>query len=190
MDIKFSLCCILENLHIRRDVKKFIRQEEFQLSADKAYYEVVNACSELRKDSTWLTPARIEACFKLHRLGFSHSVEVWQNEQLVGGLFGNLIGTYFYPESMFTKKEHSSKVAFTAIALRLLEMNFSMIDLGIWPTENLKSYGAVTIKRDEYLELLNETLKTPNAIKKWADLFESWDLKLAVEKHLTKVVVK
>lgn len=173
----------LKNLHIGRDVRKFIRQEQFHLSTDKAYDEVVKACSELRKGSTWLTPERIEATLELHRLGVSHSVEVWQNEELIGGLFGNLIGSYFYTESMFTRRKHSSRVAFTAIALRLQELNFTMIDLGIWPTENLKSYGAVSINRDEYLELLNKSLNAPEIFVNWINLFENWDLKLAVEKH-------
>lgn len=178
--------CILylEKLHIGRDVKKFLKNQKFNLTTDTAFEDVVNACSELRKGDTWLTSERIDASIKLHESGFAHSVEIWINNNLIGGLFGILIGSYFYLESMFMRIDHSSKVAFIALSLRLKELDFFMIDLGIWPTDNLLNYGAEVINRDEYLKLVNKSISMLDTSIEWGELFENWDLKRAVEKHL------
>jgi len=173
----------LENIHISNDVQKFIKKENFRLTVDKAYYDVVKACSESR--NSWLTPERMASSFELHELGFTHSVEVWQGEKLVGGLFGIALGSSFYGESMFARVKNSSKVAFTALCIRLKEMNYLICDCGIWPTDHLKSFGADIIPRDEFLGILDQSVKTPNIDKDWENLFEDWDFKSAIKNYVS-----
>lgn len=173
----------LENLHIRRTVCKFIKNDNFCITADKAYSEVVDACSENRKGSTWITNKRKEAAVKLFEMGKAHSVEVWQDGELIGGLFGVIVGACFYNESMFTRKDCGSKIAMTALALRLKELNFRMMDLGMWPTENLRRYGSTQICREEHIDEIKICLKSPCYECDWSDLFKDWDFKSAVSKQ-------
>jgi leucyl/phenylalanyl-tRNA--protein transferase len=176
----------LKNFHIRRDVRNFVHHEVFQLTMDQAYYEVVEACSEFREDYTWLTPERKRAAYELFERGNSHSVEVWQNDRMIGGLYGVSWDKNFYPESMFTRQNNGSKVAMTALALRLKEKKFVMLDFGIWPTDNLKRFGAVMIDRNDYLKQLETDAHGKDAGLDWPALFENWDLKSAVEMHLVE----
>ena len=181
---KIHCVLFLENMHISKDVRKFIVKENFRLTVDKAYHDVVRACSESR--DTWLTPERMASSFELHELGFTHSVEVWQDEKLIGGLFGIALGSSFYGESMFARVKNSSKVAFTALCIRLEEMNFSICDCGIWPTDHLKSLGAVIIPRDEFLGVLDQSVQTHDVVENWGNLFENWDFRSAVKNYESK----
>lgn len=91
--------CVIfpENIHIAKNMRQLIRKNNgFRLSVDQAFYDVVIGCSESRGDYTWLTPEYMSACYKLHELGMAHSVEVWLDENLVGGLFGVAFGAYIY----------------------------------------------------------------------------------------------
>lgn len=175
---------ILKDFHIRRNVRNFVQHETFRLTADQAYFDVINGCIESREEYTWLTPDRKRASYELFERGIGHSIEVWQNNMMIGGLFGVSWGLYFYPQSMFTRQNSGSKVAMTALALRLKEMNFAMLDFGIWPTENLMRYGAVMIAREDYLKLLEESVNAPDPCFEWRSLFENWDFKVAVKARL------
>ena len=178
--------CVLfpKDLHISKSMQRIIRKNNFRLTVDKAFPDVVSACSEMRKDYTWRTPDRIAAVCKLHELGIAHSVEVWQDEKLVGGEFGVAFGSYVHIESMFARVDNASKFADIALILRLGELNCSLIDGGIWPTEHQKSLGAVIIQRAEFLEILAQSLQEPDIVIQWGNLFENWDLMLAVKNHL------
>ena len=177
--------CVIfpQNIHIPKDAWSLIKKNNFKLTVDEAFYEVVKACSESRKYYTWITPQREESTLKLYELGFAHSIEVWQNEVLVGGLFGIAYGSYFYGESSFTRIKHASKLAMIALSLRLNEMNYCIYDCGIWPTDHLKSMGATIIPRDEFLKILGLSVETPSKCKEWGSLFKNWDFKQAAEKH-------
>ncbi len=172
-----------KKLHISKKMQEVIKSNKFHMTVDKTFHDVVSACSESRKDFTWITPKRMASSFKLHELGFAHSIEVWKDEELVGGLFGIAFGSYFYIESMFTRVSHTSKLALIALTIRLGEMNFPMLDFGIWPTEHAKSLGAVIISRDEFLGMLDQSAKSQDAVEKWGDLFENWDFRSAVKNH-------
>jgi leucyl/phenylalanyl-tRNA--protein transferase len=180
--------CVLyaKDVHISRSMKRVIRQNNFGLTVDKAFRDVVSACAELRKDYTWLTPERIEAACKLHELGIAHSFEVWQDENLVGGLFGVALGSYVQLESMFARVDNASKFADIAITLRLGELNCPMVDAGIWPTDHQIAMGSAIISREEFLEKLDQSLQEPDIVTNWGNLFENWDLREAVEKHLSE----
>lgn len=184
--------CVMypKDVHIPKNMRALIRQNKYKLTVDQAFYEVVSACSETRKDYTWLTHEQVKAFHQLHTLGFAHSVEVWQDEELVGGLFGVSFGTYFHGESMFARVSHTSKLAYIGLSVRLAEMNFTIMDCGIWPTDHIKSLGAVVISRDEFLEILDRSKDAPEVIADWGALFENWDLKQAVQNHLDGLKTK
>ena len=177
--------CVMKpgDIHIPKNMHVIIRQEKFELSVDRAFSDVVNACSETRKKYTWLIPEQVEAFNELYELGFAHSVEVWQEEKLVGGMFGIAFGSYYHGESMFSRLKHTSKLAYIALSLRLAEMEFEMIDCGIWPTEHMKSLGATVINRDTFLELLYPAVTATDVIADWGSLFDNWDLKQAAQEH-------
>lgn len=172
-----------KKLHISKKMQEVIKSNKFHMTADKAFHDVISGCCESRKDFTWITPERMASSLKLHELGFAHSVEVWQDDELVGGLFGIAFGSYFYIESMFTQVSHTSKLALIALTIRLGEMNFPMVDFGIWPTEHAKSLGAVIISRGEFLGILDQSAQNHDVVEKWGDLFEDWDFRSAVKNH-------
>lgn len=178
--------CVMypKDVHIPKNMRALIRQDKFKLTVDRAFGEVVSACSETRKNYTWLTPEQVAAFHQLYNLGFAHSVEVWQDEKLVGGLFGISFGSYFHGESMFARVSHTSKLAYIALSLRLAEKQFTIMDCGIWPSEHMKSLGAIIISRDEFLEILDKSKNVPDLLNDWTDLFNNWDLKQAVQNHL------
>lgn len=180
--------CVIfpEDIHIPKDVQKFIKSKNFHLTVDKSFHDVISACSESRKDYTWLTRERMVSLIELHKLGIAHSVEVCQDEKLVGGLFFVAIGSCYMGESMFARVNHASKVAFIALSLRLREMNYIIQDCGFLPTDHLKKMGAVVITRDEFLKILDQGVQIPDSVEAWGDLFKSWDFSQAVKSFVSQ----
>lgn len=173
-----------ENIHITKRMRQFIRNKNFRLTMDKKFKEVVCACGESRKDLTWITSERIISSCKQHELGFAHSVEVWQEDKLIGGLYGVAFGSYFQIESLFKRVDNASKIAMIALALRLKEMKFTVVDCGFSVSNHIREMGAEIISRDEFLEMLESSMNEPDIVDNWGELFENWDLRLAVENHL------
>jgi leucyl/phenylalanyl-tRNA--protein transferase len=152
------------NLHVSRRLERIIRQGRLQVTLDRAFKEVIRACSETRikkGEGTWLTPEMIEAYTKLHYLGKTHSVETWQRDRLVGGLYGIAIGKVFFGESMFTKVSDASKVAFVTLVRQLSEWGFAMIDCQV-TTWHLLTLGAKEIPRSFFLERLKKLIDFPS----------------------------
>ncbi len=178
--------CVIfpNNIHISKGVRNFVKKTNFRLTVDSAFKDVVYACRETREESTWITPERITASCKLHELGIAHSFEIWDGDQLIGGSFGVAMGSYFYGESQFTRVSNAGKVAMVALCLRLDELNYSLVDGGFWPTKYLKEMGSEIISREAYLKILEHSVCEPDIVKNWSGLFENWDLRLAIEKHL------
>ena len=178
--------CVLfpKNIHISKGAKNFIKKNQYRLTVDKAFYDVICGCKETREESTWITPERIASACKLHELGIAHSIELWLDDKLVAGHFGVAIGSYFYGESQFSRVSNAGKVAMIALCLRLEELNYSLVDGGFWPTNYLKEMGADIILRDEYLDLLDQSVRVPDIVTDWGELFENWDFRFAVEKHI------
>jgi leucyl/phenylalanyl-tRNA--protein transferase len=164
--------CIIfpREIHVPKNIKPLLRNNKFSLTVDKCFKDLVRACAESR-NNTWLTDDKMEAFGKLYEMGYAHSVEVWQDEKLAGGLFGVCFGGYFMVESMVSLVKHSSKVALVTLALRLSELNFVIIDCGFWPTEHLKSMGAVTISQEKFLELISQGVRMPGYQGDWTKLF-------------------
>jgi leucyl/phenylalanyl-tRNA--protein transferase len=119
-------------------------------------------CGSIARDGqqgSWIIPELIEAYSVLHEMGYAHSIEAWQDGNLVGGLYGVMIGKMFFGESMFTKVRDASKVAFAALVERLKNDGFTMIDCQI-SSAHLKSLGAREISRDEFMRHLHKQLYT------------------------------
>ncbi|WP_349570197.1 leucyl/phenylalanyl-tRNA--protein transferase [Azotobacter salinestris] len=150
-------------LHVSRSLRKVLRQERFQVSFDRDFSAVIQACAGPRDyaDGTWITPEMRKAYQELHRRGIAHSVEVWQNGTLVGGLYGLAIGQLFFGESMFSHTDNASKVGFATLVRRLEQWGFVLIDCQM-PTEHLQSLGARSIPRTEFSDFLKRHLDLPN----------------------------
>ena len=150
-----------EQLKISKSLKKTLRKRPFRVTLDTAFTRVIEACSESRLDKdgsqsgTWITEEMKQAYITLHRIGFAHSVECWEGDQLVGGLYGVSMGKVFYGESMFARRSDASKVGFAHLVRQLLEWEFALIDCQVH-TDHLESLGAVDIPREAFLSLLDQ----------------------------------
>lgn len=158
-------------LKISRSLRKLIRQSKFEVSFDQNFLEVVRACSEPREQQaeqgTWITPEMMDAYLKLHELGYAHSVEVWRENKLVGGLYGISLGRAFFGESMFSRTSNASKIAFVMLAKQLEKWKFHFIDCQL-PSDHLSSMGVESIRRDEFLERLALSLEFDDKKGRWS----------------------
>ncbi|MBL3599623.1 MAG: leucyl/phenylalanyl-tRNA--protein transferase [gamma proteobacterium endosymbiont of Lamellibrachia anaximandri] len=145
-----------ERVKISRSLGKTLRKEKFQVTLDTAFSEVIHACAEPRPKSpgTWLMPEMKAAYAELHEQEVAHSVEVWQEKQLVGGLYGVAIGGVFFGESMFSRVSDSSKVAFVFLCRHLHRWGYRLIDCQVY-TEHLASLGAEEIPRSVFCQSLD-----------------------------------
>jgi leucyl/phenylalanyl-tRNA--protein transferase len=144
-----------ERLRVSRSLRKTLRNGGFHVSFDRAFGAVIRACGEPRgpEVGTWITQDMIDAYERLHRLGYAHSVEVWHEGRLAGGLYGVALGRVFFGESMFHRRTDASKVALVALVRRLSAAGFEMIDCQM-ETAHLRSMGAETLPRMEFVERL------------------------------------
>jgi len=151
-------------VHISRSLRKTLRQGAFRVTFDRDFPAVIQGCAAPRDyaDGTWITPEMQAAYQELHRRGVAHSVEVWQGETLVGGLYGLAIGQLFFGESMFSRADNASKVGFVSLVKRLEEWGFVLIDCQM-PTQHLQSLGARSIPRSEFAAYLQRHLDQPNS---------------------------
>lgn len=152
-----------EELHISRSLSKILRQNRYQVTFDRDFTAVIQACAAPRDyaDGTWITDSMQSAYLELHRRGYAHSVEVWEQDTLVGGLYGLAIGRLFFGESMFSRADNASKVGFATLVERLKTWGFVLIDCQM-PTEHLHSFGARAITRTTFADYLRQHLDQPN----------------------------
>ena len=138
-------------LHVSHSLRKLMRQGRFEVSFDRDFAAVIEACASPRSyaDGTWITPAMQDAYRELHLRGIAHSVEVWQQGHLVGGLYGLAMGRLFFGESMFSRTDNASKVAFVSLVEQLHACDFVLIDCQMH-TQHLASFGAREIPRGEF----------------------------------------
>lgn len=151
----------LDGFHVPSRLARVIRAGSFQIEMDRAFDTVIRACAKSdRHDGdpgTWIDRAIIDSYVELHRLGFAHSVETWQDGRLVGGLYGVALGGVFFGESMFHRKTNASKVALSALVEHLRARGFRLLDIQ-WVTPHLEQFGAVEIPRPDYLERLADAI--------------------------------
>lgn len=145
-----------EKVKISSSMQKVIRSGKFRLSWNTQFEKVIDACAVIkRKDQggTWITPEMKKAYISLHELGFAKSVEVWEGDLLVGGLYGIDLGHVFCGESMFSRSSNASKFAFIHMVKTLEEQNYKLIDCQVY-TAHLESLGAEEIPRKDFIEML------------------------------------
>lgn len=148
--------CVIypERIKISKSMNKLMKANVFTVTTNLAFDKVIENCAKtprVGQDGTWITKEMQQAYIKLHEMGLAHSIEVWLNEKLVGGLYGVKIGKVFCGESMFSLVSNASKTALIYLAKN---MNFILIDCQL-PNDHLTSLGAEMISREEYLEMLN-----------------------------------
>ena len=155
-----------EELHVSRSLRKRLRQGQFRVTFDKAFAAVIRGCAEPRSyaDGTWITTPMHQAYLKLHEMGVAHSVEVWEGDKLVGGLYGLAMGQLFFGESMFSRATDASKVGFVTLVEQLRDWGFQMIDCQM-PTAHLASFGARAISRQRFARTLEAYLDQPAAAR-------------------------
>jgi len=146
----------LDGLHVSRRLARTLRSGRFTVSVNRDFAGVIRGCTE-REEGTWITSEMVTAYERLHALGHAHSVEVWQDGELAGGLYGVAVGGLFAGESMFHRRTDASKVALAALVGRLRERGFVLFDVQM-TTPHLLRMGAVEIPRAEYLERLREAI--------------------------------
>lgn len=157
-----------ESLRISRSLSKALRRNDLAVTMDTAFSQVVEQCAARRpgQSGTWITPEMRTAYQQLHAQGYAHSVECWQKDTLVGGLYGVAVGRIFFGESMFTRVNDASKVAFVTLVQRLQEWGFPMIDCQVY-TRHLESLGATSISRSEFLRVLDEYCERDPVPGRW-----------------------
>jgi leucyl/phenylalanyl-tRNA---protein transferase len=151
-----------ESFHPSRSLLKFLRKEPFQVTANTAFEDVIRFCARCgpQRRTTWITPEFIAAYTEMHQAGHAHSLEVWENERLVGGIYGVAIGGYFAGESMFHHVSNASKAALFYLVQHLRARGFSFLDIQM-PTRITLQMGALLIPRREFLGRLRAAQQRP-----------------------------
>jgi leucyl/phenylalanyl-tRNA--protein transferase len=154
----------LDGLHVSRRLARRLARGEFQFTVDRAFADIVEGCAQPRRDhgddDVWLTLGMQNAYVALYQLGYAHSVEVWQDGELVGGLFGVAIGGLFAGESMFHRVTDASKAALAAIVPYLNRRGYSLFDVQ-WTNAHTRSLGAIDVPRTVYQRRLAAAIAQP-----------------------------
>ena len=152
----------LDGLRVTSSLRKTMKR--FEIRVDTAFRAVMEACADPSRDGGWINNAFIDAYEELHRLGWAHSVEAWQDGELVGGLYGLEIGGLFAGESMFHRARDASKAALVGLVSLLHDAPAPRVLDVQWRTDHLASLGVVEIPRADYLALLDAALSSPPAL--------------------------
>lgn len=170
--------CIFVPAHFQpsRSLRKHIRQHQPSVSFDRSFGQVMYQCSrpEQGPDASWISDDIIAAYTSLHELGIAHSIEVWQEEELIGGLYGLAFGRCFFGESMFSGQTNGSKIALTALCTQLKRWGYAILDCQV-ENPHLRSLGARLIDRRHFLSILDSMIDEPPAQTAWifdADIFD------------------
>jgi leucyl/phenylalanyl-tRNA--protein transferase len=158
-----------EDFKIPRRLMRLIKKDPFKITMDQAFEDVIKECARVKRtnqNDTWITDDMIEAYYRLHHEGFAHSVESWQDGELVGGLYGVSLGRAFFGESMFSRVSNASKVAFVHLVWILESRGFFLIDCQI-TTKHLLNFGAREIPRKEFLRMLGKALQYKTGRGRW-----------------------
>ena len=160
----------LDEFHVSRSLAKLCRQQVFEVRVDTAFDLVLNLCSErtARRDSTWINDPIRTLYNQLFKMGFCHSVECWQDGELLGGLYGLSIGSAFFGESMFSRTQNASKVALVHLVARLNAGGFTLLDAQ-FINDHLKQFGAQEVSRAEYHEILEDAIERDASFNLFSD---------------------
>ncbi|MGH1471249.1 MAG: leucyl/phenylalanyl-tRNA--protein transferase [Cellvibrionaceae bacterium] len=162
-----------DEIHISKSMAKILRKGQFRVTADLAFKEVICACSNIKRErqhGTWIINEMVEAYTNLHDLGHAHSIEVWKDSKLVGGLYGVAVGAAFFGESMFSDVSNASKIALISLSNYLSNRGYQVIDCQM-ETAHLKSMGAEVVSRIDFKSILDQCVTKDNKsnfyLKKW-----------------------
>jgi leucyl/phenylalanyl-tRNA--protein transferase len=159
----------LDLLHVSRRLRRTLRQGRFRVSLDTACRQVIAGCAGVARKhevGTWITPEMAEAYGRLHDMGLVHSVETWQDDRLVGGLYGVALGGVFTAESMFFHASDASKVALITLVQQLRRWDFDLMDVQVY-TEHLDRLGAREWPRSRFQETLRRSMHKPTQFGRW-----------------------
>ena len=166
-DPRFVL--LLDDLHISKQMQRVINKNEFSFTIDTNFSFIIHACANAKRneqDGTWITKDMIAAYCKLHDLGYAHSIEVWKNDKIVGGIYGVSLGKSFFGESMFHTESNASKFAFIKLVEILKSKQFHFLDAQVF-TEHVATLGAKDIDRKDFINRLENSLQHESWIGKW-----------------------
>ena len=146
-----------EQLHVSRSLRRAARRDDYAVTLDRAFMRVVNACAEGRSEGTWLGPAMRQAYTELFRRGYAHSIEVWREGELIGGLYGIALGKVFFGESMFSRASNGSKLAMLWLCRQLQAWNFALLDCQV-ASPHLERMGISRISRKQFERILDSAI--------------------------------
>ncbi len=157
-----------DQIHLSRSLKKTIKRQQFNITYDRAFEQVIHACAASRADGngTWITSEMQAAYIKLHHNQSAHSVECWLDDELVGGIYGVTIGQVFFGESMFSCVSNASKICLIKLGELLQNWNYRLIDCQV-DSEHLQSMGAVQISRQQFTQLLDQICVKAASVDAW-----------------------
>ena len=159
-----------DELKVSKSMRPYFNQKKFTVTFDQEFFHVIKACSRITRHGqkgTWITNDMTEAYIELHNLGYAHSVEVWEEGKLAGGLYGISLGRMFFGESMFTLRPNASKFGLISLVNVLKARGFALIDCQ-QETKHLASLGAKTIARNLFVEMLSSNQNMATFKGKWS----------------------
>jgi len=159
-----------EDTLVNRTLRKQLRRSPYRITVDTAFDEVICACADVPRpgqSGTWITDELISGYEELHARGFAHSVEAWEDDELVGGVYGVSLGGVFFGESMFAARPDASKIAFVTLMGNLCEWGFDLVDCQVH-TRHLESLGACRVARGSFLARLHQSLEKPTRRGTWS----------------------
>ncbi|MDR7146782.1 leucyl/phenylalanyl-tRNA--protein transferase [Rhizobium sp. BE258] len=153
----------LDDFHISKSLAKTIRRKPFDIRFNHDFDAVISACAAetSERPSTWINGTIRQLYSTLHRIGHAHSVEAWEGDELVGGLYGVSLGAAFFGESMFSRRTDASKICLVHLVERLKDKEFRLLDTQ-FTTEHLKTFGAIDVPKDEYAVMLDAAMDSPH----------------------------
>ena len=173
-----------EDIRVTKSMRAYFSKEKFQLTFDQCFDDVIVACEKIKRKNqpgTWITDEIKDAYGLLHSEGFAHSVEVWQDGVLVGGLYGVSLGKIFFGESMFSLVSNSSKFALISLASILEKKGFDLIDCQM-PNPHLKSMGGRYVSRAFFVNLLKENEQEETILGDWNDVMNVYPIPDLIKK--------
>lgn len=161
-----------ESPHVPRRLKRWLKTCVWSITADRSFREVMLRCAEPRDDDggTWITDGMLDAYCLLHQLGHAHSIEVRDGDELIGGIYGVAIGRMFFGESMFSRRDHASKVALLALCHGLARQDFPLLDAQV-SSDHLQTLGAMELPRSEFSGRIASLVSRTDIIGDWNPLF-------------------
>lgn len=153
----------LNDFHVSKSLKKAIKRAPFDIRIDTCFEAVMTGCAEETSDrpSTWINATIRQLYTELHRRGHAHSVEAFEDGELVGGLYGVSLGAAFFGESMFSRRTNASKICLVHLVHRLNANGFQLLDTQ-FTTEHLKTFGAIDVPKQDYLMMLKAATESPH----------------------------